>query len=202
MTKCAEACGGGWFSRMMRRPEIITRNNALLWGVAWLIISSMAGWYFRILPTSACGFIVSDYVPLVWHVALNVTVWITWALPVYVLLVAAYGRVNMVEVFGRLLFAHWPVTLVMLLPILGDRVLFATFAEDMTLSFRLDALSSVIYAVIMAMVVIWWWYWSYVALRKASRGVTDHVGWIYVAGMILGMVLSRTALSYMIAWLS
>lgn len=187
-----------WFGRFMRRPERISRNNALLWGVAWLIIASMAGWYFRVLPSSAFGLMVSDYVPLTWHVALNATMWITFTLPMYLLLVLTYGRVDIIEVFGRVLFAHWPVTLLLLLPILGDRVAFATFSEDITLGFKLYTSESVVYLAVMIIVAVWWVVWSYRALREASRNVTDHVGWIFVVGMLLGMVLCRTTMGYVI----
>lgn len=187
-----------WFGRFVRRPESISPNNALLWGVAGLIVASMAGWYFRVLPTSAFGLQLSDYIPLVWHVVLNATMWITFTLPMYILLVLTFGRVNIVEVFGRVLFAHWPVTLLFLLPIFGDRVAFATFSEDMMLGFKLYTSESVIYFVVMVIVAVWWIVWSYRAMREASRSVTDHVGWIFTTGMILGLVLCRTTMSYMI----
>lgn len=115
---------------IIHRPSVIKRNNALLWGLAWLIIASIAGWYFRLLPTSAYGVVVSVYVPLVWYLVLNVVIWITWVLLFYLVAVVVNRRVDSVDLFGRMLFAHWPVTLVMAIPIIGDRIAFSTLINS------------------------------------------------------------------------
>ena len=52
---------GSLFKRMLQRPASSSRNNALLWGVAWLIIGVIVAWYFQFVPTSMIGYTASGY---------------------------------------------------------------------------------------------------------------------------------------------
>jgi hypothetical protein len=59
--------------RMVNRPETISYTNALLWGVAWLIISTIGGWRLLLAPTSVVSYDVVGYMPLIRHLLLTFT---------------------------------------------------------------------------------------------------------------------------------
>lgn len=186
---------------IIHRPSVIKRNNALLWGLAWLIIASIAGWCFRLLPTSAYGVVASVYVPLVWYLVLNVVIWITWVLLFYLVAVVVNRRVDSVDLFGRMLFAHWPVTLVMAIPIIGDRIAFSTLINSPITSLRLSPLLSVVAILVMLFIGLWWLYWSYLAFRESTQLTGRKSVICFVLTAPLAWLLSHITTRYVIVWL-
>ena len=182
-------------------PSIVKRNNALLWGLAAMIIASMVGWYFRLLPTSIFGVVVSGYVPLHWYLLLNAVVWITWSSPFYLCALILNRKVDSVELFGRMLFARIPAILVMLIPILGDRILFASFVESPLMMFERDALYATIATIAMLVICVWTVVWSYQAFVTSLRGAKGIRLFAYIATLPLAWWISRVATEYVVAWI-
>ena len=65
------AGSGSFIARMLNRPATNSSNNALLWGLAWLIIGVICAWHFAFVPTSMIGYTASVKLPLVWQLALG-----------------------------------------------------------------------------------------------------------------------------------
>ena len=81
MTKSSGFGHYSWFMRcVVRRVETISEQNALLWGVAWLIIAAIVGWYFRLMPSSVVSFVPTGYVSLFWSLVLNMVLGVVWSL--------------------------------------------------------------------------------------------------------------------------
>jgi hypothetical protein len=99
---------------MVNKVDTLSTQNALLWGVAWLIISTLGGWYYGLMPVSAVGYDVVAHLPLVWHLMLNLVVWLVAASLLYVVILLYNRKAKFVDSYGRLLFAHWPATLLLL----------------------------------------------------------------------------------------
>ena len=114
--------GGSLVKRMINRPETLSANNALLWGIAWLIIGAIASWYFRFVPTSMISYTATGYVPLIWHVAIMMVVWVSFGLVFFAFGVVRNRRASMIDLFGRMLFAHWPITLLLVPGVVMNRV--------------------------------------------------------------------------------
>ena len=171
------------FKSVVSRPAGNTTRNALMWGVAWLIISAIGGWHLHLAPTSALGYDLFGYMPLLWHLAINVALGITFTLPFILAALIVNHQASVVETFSRLLFAHWPAVL-MLLPAMtvsGDR--YALLNNNLRVAFELDATSATLFALLLAVVVVWIVRWAYVAFRKA----TQRGG--YVMLMLFGVAL-------------
>ena len=171
------------FTSVVSRPAVNTTRNALMWGVAWLIISAIGGWHLHLAPTSALGYDLFGYMPLLWHLAINVALGITFTLPFILAALIVNRKASVVETFSRLLFAHWPAVL-MLLPAMtvsGDR--YALLNNNLRVAYELDATSATLFALLLAVVVVWIVRWAYVAFRKA----TQRGG--YVMLMLFGVAL-------------
>ena len=171
------------FKSVVTRPAENPTRNALMWGVAWLIISAIGGWHLHLVPTSALGYDLFGYMPLLWHLAINVALGIAFTLPFILAALIVNRQASVVETFGRLLFAHWPAVL-MLLPAMtvsGDR--YALLNNNLRVAFELDATSATLFALLLAVVVVWIVRWAYVAFRKA----TQRGG--YVMLMLFGVAL-------------
>lgn len=171
------------FTSVVSRPAVNTTRNALMWGVAWLIISAIGGWHLHLAPTSALGYDLFGYMPLLWHLAINVVLGITFTLPFILAALIVNRKASVVETFSRLLFAHWPAVL-MLLPAMtvsGDR--YALLNNNLRVAYELDATSATLFALLLAVVVVWIVRWAYVAFRKA----TQRGG--YVMLMLFGVAL-------------
>ena len=171
------------FKSVVSRPAGNTTRNALMWGVAWLIISAIGGWHLHLAPTSALGYDLFGYMPLLWHLAINVALGITFTLPFILAALIVNRKASIVETFSRLLFAHWPAVL-MLLPAMtvsGDR--YALLNNNLRVAYELDATSATLFALLLAVVVVWIVRWAYVAFRKA----TQRGG--YVMLMLFGVAL-------------
>ena len=182
------------FKRMVNRPENISRTNALLWGVAWLIIGAIAAWYFRFMPTSMFGYTTSGYVPLIWHVVIMLVVWMSLGVVYFAFGVMRNRRAGMVDIFGRMLYAHLPVTLLLVPGIIMNRVAYATFMSDATVAFKLYPLQSIVVALLAVVIVVWTLYWGYLAFRRAteSRGVLTLL--CYIIATPLAAYLSQIVL--------
>ena len=171
------------FKSVVNRPAENPTRNALMWGVAWLIISAIGGWHLHLAPTSALGYDLFGYMPLLWHLAINVALGITFTLPFILAALIVNRKASIVETFSRLLFAHWPAVL-MLLPAMtvsDDR--YALLNNNLRVAFELDATSATLFALLLAVVVMWIVRWAYVAFRK----VTTRGG--YVGLMLFGVAL-------------
>lgn len=157
------------FTSVVSRPAVNTTRNALMWGVAWLIISAIGGWHLHLAPTSALGYDLFGYMPLLWHLAINVALGITFTLPFILAALIVNRKASVVETFSRLLFAHWPAVL-MLLPAMtvsGDR--YALLNNNLRVAYELDATSATLFALLLVVVVVWIVRWAYVAFRKATQ---------------------------------
>lgn len=177
------------FKSVVNRPAGNTTRNALMWGVAWLIISAIGGWHLHLAPTSALGYDLFGYMPLLWHLAINVALGIAFTLPFILAALIVNRKASIVETFSRLLFAHWPAVL-MLLPAMtvsGDR--YALLNNNLRVAYELDATSATLFALLLAVVVMWIVRWAYVAFRK----VTTRCG--YVGLMLFGVALFVAAVA-------
>ena len=171
------------FKSVVNRPAENPTRNALMWGVAWLIISAIGGWHLHLAPTSALGYDLFGYMPLLWHLAINVALGIAFTLPFILAALIVNRKASIVETFSRLLFAHWPAVL-MLLPAMtvsGDR--YALLNNNLRVAYELDATSATLFTLLLAVVVMWIVRWAYVAFRK----VTARCG--YVGLMLFGVAL-------------
>ena len=193
---------GKFFVNLLNRPATNKSNNALLWGLAWLIITAIVGWYFRVMPTSSFGVITSDYVSLLNHVIINLVVWITACAAPFLLAVLINHKTKMVELFGRMLFAHWPVVILMLPAIFGDKIAFSTYMSSLT-NFNLDVTFgcqmaySIWMSVLVLGVLIWYLYWSYLAFSTATRRGGVVLFLMLVVVMALSWWLSSVTLDSM-----
>lgn len=179
--------------RLVHSPASNKRNNIVLWGFAGLIISSILGWYFLIAPTSMFGFIPEGYIPLHKHLIINTIIWIvSCALP-FAFAVAINRKTNVTELFGRMLYAHWPVMLLMLPAITGDdKIQYAIFMNGLN-NYNLASIIAIqpIYSkmmlVVVAILLLWYLYWSYKAFTKA----TNSGGRLVFVGFVVVMILSQ-----------
>ena len=186
--------GLSWWQRMVNRPATNSPSNALLWGVAWLIVATILGWHLHLVPMSLVDYDIYGYLPLLWHLAINVVVWITSASLFYLAAVIRNREVQIVELYGRMLFAHWPITLLML-PRLGvDSIDYALLVNDLPAAFEKSAVSATLFALLVIVVIVWYLYWSYQAFSKASqrRGgltIAMYVCVLYLANKLTMLVL-------------
>jgi hypothetical protein len=159
---------------LIRRPATITAKNALLWGLFWLLGGAILGWYFSIVPTS-----IVDYTwgrtALINYVIYGVVIWVALALPTLLVMWFAKGGVAVWEVFGRMLFAHLPITFVMLPAMFGDKVAYSTFMSS-PLSPQLSIIYTLLMSIYVVALVAWFFYWSYITFRK----ITQLKGWLGV----------------------
>lgn len=184
---------------MIDRPATNPSDVALLWGIAWLIIASIVGWYFKIAPSSSFGFVTTGYVSLTWHVVANAIVWVVSCVLPFTYAVLLNRNTRVVELFGRMLFAHWPVTLLMLPALIGDKIAYTIFMAglrnfDLATSYDVQPIYSLLMTVIVGIVMLWYLYWSYLAFRKSSQrgGLLVFVG--FLAVMIGSYYLSSMTL--------
>ena len=189
-----------WFKRcVVRRVESMSAQNALLWGVAWLIISAILGWYFRLMPTSAFSFVPTDYVQLMWSLIVSLVVWFTWSLLFVPLAIIRNPKTKSFELIGRLLFAHWPAVLLMLPAIVYNRIAYATFVGSPALGFELYPVFSAAMILVALLVVAWSMVWSYQAYT-VSTGCNKRVDkLIFVVVAVTSAILSDVVVGYVLA---
>lgn len=160
---------GSFLKRMINRPATNSRNNALLWGIAWLIIGAIASWHFQFVPTSMIGYTTSGYIPLIWHVAIALTVWVSYGVVFFAFGVMRNRRTGFIEAFGRMLFAHWPITLLLVPGIFFERIVYATFMSNPGAAYQLYPYQTVIMTVVAVVVGLWTIYWGYQAFSRATQ---------------------------------
>lgn len=193
--------GSSLLWRMVNRPAVNSKRNALLWGVAWLIISAIGGWHLRVAPASVMGYDLYGYLPLLWHLMLNVVVCVV---PISLFMVAALivnRSTNVGELFSRMLFAHWPATLLLLPAMFVGEVKYAMLNNALARVFESDVVVALLFSVLLFVVVVWVLYWGYVAFRVA----TQRGGWltmiVYLNALVLSALLTNEVLDATYLWL-
>lgn len=194
-----EGVGRRFLRSIIDRPAVNKSDSALLWGIAWLIITAIVGWYFRIAPTSSFGAIPVGYISLFDHVVINMVVWITACALPFLLAVMLNRGTRTVELFGRMLFAHWPVIILMLPAVLGDKISYSIYMSglshmDLSATFDYQHVYSFIMTLVVLGVAAWYVYWSYLAFRTATRrgGIITFL--LLVGAMMLSWWLSDAIL--------
>ena len=163
------AGSGSFIARMLQRPATNSRNNALLWGLAWLIIGVICAWHFAFVPTSMIGYTASVKLPLVWQLALGVAVWVSFGVVYFAFGVMRNRATGVTEMFGRMLFAHWPVTLLLVPGVLLNRVAYSTFMVDPVVAYANYPTDSIIMTAVVVVVGLWALYWGYLAFCRATQ---------------------------------
>ena len=103
-------------------------------------------------------------------------------------------RTGVTEMFGRMLFAHWPLTLMLVPGIFIDRIAYATFMHNPGVAYLQYPTETIIMAVTAVVVGLWTLYWGYLAFGRASRpGLVSLL--CYVVATPLAYYLSRWALA-------
>ena len=162
---------------VINRPTSRQSDVTLLWGIAWLIIISIIGWYFRIAPMSIFGFIPVGYVSLLWHVVLNTIIWVVSCVLPFAYAMYINRKTRTVELFGRMLYAHWPAMLLMLPGIVGGEsriYMYSTYMSglnryNLAQSFELYPEYTTLMLIMTCVILIWYVYWSYNAFSGATK---------------------------------
>lgn len=160
---------GSLFKRMLQRPASSSRNNALLWGVAWLIIGVIVAWYFQFVPTSMIGYTESGYISLAWQLAIAAAVWMAYGIVYFAFAVMRHRATGVTELFGRMLFAHWPITLMLVPGIFIDRIAYSTFMANPVVAFAKHPTETMIMGAVAVVVGLWTIYWGYLAFCRATQ---------------------------------
>ncbi len=161
---------GSFIARMLQRPATNSRNNALLWGLAWLIIGVICAWYFAIRPTSMIGYTICDRsVRLIWQLALGVAVWVSFGVVYFAFGVMRNRATGVTEMFGRMLFAHWPITLLLVPGIFINRIAYSGFMSNPGVAYLNYPTDTIIMAVVAVVVGLWTLYWGYLAFCRATQ---------------------------------
>lgn len=186
---------------MVRRPATISSTNALLWGVAWLIAGAMIGWHFSLVPTSMISYTWGG-ASLLWQVVYALTLWITSCVVVYAASLLINRRVGISELYGRMLFARWPIYLLMIPGMVADRVAYSTFMSNIfnpEASFSANPIFAAAMTVVTVAVLLWYLYWGYCAFSRStqSRGIVTFA--IYLLSMVGGYYLSHLSLRMLMA---
>ena len=181
---CRESVVALLKQRILNRPDLLSTNNALLRGLAWLIVGTIAAWHLCL-------------------VALALTMWIAYGVVYFALGVMLNRQATIVEIFGRLLFAHWPLTLMLAPAIFINRVAYATYMSDVVVAFKIYPYDSIVMTIVAVIVVVWALYWGYVAFRRAVQrnGVVMLV--CYIVATLAAYYLSTLLLGALyrgIAW--
>ena len=193
--------GSSLLWRMVNRPAVNSKRNALLWGVAWLIISAIGGWHLRVAPASVMGYDLYGYLPLLWHLMLNVVVCVV---PISLFMVAALivnRSTNVGELFSRMLFAHWPATLLLLPAMFVGEVKYAMLNNALARVFESDVVVALLFSVLLFVVVVWVLYWGYVAFRVATQRGAWLTMIVYLNALVLSALLTNEVLDATYLWL-
>lgn len=170
----------------------------LMWGLAWLIVGVILGWYLDFVPTSMFGYTWSA-VSLAWNTALGLVMWVSSTVLFYGVALLFSRKVSVVELFGRMLFAHWPVTLLLLPAVVGDKVAYSTFMSHPAVVFEQMPLYAALMSIFFAVVLVWYLYWGLCAFRKSLSRSGAVVSIAYVVTFVLSYMLSRYTLAVVYA---
>ena len=187
--------GGSIFANMLKRPSSSSSNNALLWGLAWLIVGVIASWKMDFVATSMVGYTTAGYIPLIWHLAIGATVWVSYSVVYFAFGVLRNRRTGVTEMFGRMLFAHWPITLLLVPTLFVDRMAYATFMYNPGVAYLNYPHDTIIMAVTAIVVGLWTLYWGYLAFSRASQRTGLVSLLCYVVATPLAYYLTRWALA-------
>lgn len=177
---------------LMCRPATVPAKKALLWGLFWMLVGAILGWYFSVVPTS-----IVDYTwgstALVNYVIYGVVMWVSLSIPTLLIVISRNRDVAVWEVCGRMLYAHIPVTFIMLPAMFGDKVDFSIFMSS-PFSSQLSLTYSVLMLLYVVALVAWFFYWSYVAFRH----LTQLKGWGSVILFVVAIYCSYWMSEYAI----
>ncbi len=185
---------GSLIMRMIKRPASNSSNNALLWGIAWLIIGAITTWHFDFVSTSMIGYTTSGYLPLIWQTAIALAVWMSFGVVYFAFGVMRNRSTGVTEMFGRMLFAHWPITLLLLPGIFINRVAYATFMLNPGLAYANYPTETAIMAVVAVVVALWTLYWGYLAFSRATQRPGFITLLCYIVATPLAYYLSKLVL--------
>lgn len=160
---------GSFIARMLKRPATNSSNNALLWGLAWLIIGVICAWHFAFVPTSMLEYTVHIKLPLIWQLALGVAVWVSFGVVYFAFGVMRNRATGVTEMFGRMLFAHWPITLLLVPGIFINRMAYSTFMSNPGVAYANFQTETIIMAFVSVVVLLWTLYWGYLAFCRATQ---------------------------------
>lgn len=149
------------------RPATIPAKKALLWGLFWMLGGAIIAWYISVVPTSIVGY-TWGRAALISYVIYGAAIWVTVALPTLLLSLLHNRKVAVWEVCGRMLYAHIPVTFVIVPAMFSDRVAYSTFMAS-PLSAQLPTLYVVLMSLYMVLLMVWFIGWSYVAFKHATQ---------------------------------
>lgn len=177
------------------RPAIVTAKKSLLWGLFWMLVGAILGWYFSVVPTS-----IVDYTwgrnALISYVIYGLLIWVSLAVPTLLVVLLLRRRVVVWELFGRMLYAHIPVTFIMLPAMFGDKVSFSIFMSS-PFSSQLSLPYVVLMLLYVVVLVAWFFYWSYVVFRH----VTQLKGFVCVVLFVVALTISYWMSEYAIGGL-
>ena len=153
--------------KILHRPQQISTSNAMLWGIVWLIVGAIAGWHYDIIPATLFSY-TWGHISLFGQVRMAIFLGLCSSL-IFAFSSLRYGTTSFVDVVARMLYARSPLTLLMLLGVVGDRVAFSTFATNPLVAFEQVPQMSVVMTVTTALIMIWYLYWSYTAYRSVMN---------------------------------
>ncbi|MBQ8366337.1 MAG: hypothetical protein IJX40_01210 [Alistipes sp.] len=184
---------GLMFNRMVDRPATNEKSMALMWGLAWLIVGVILCWYLDLVPTSMFGY-TWGAVSLAWNTALGLVMWVSSTVVFYGVALLFNRKVSVTELFGRMLFAHWPVTLMLLPAVVGDKVAYSTFMSHPAVVSDQVPLYGVLMSIFSAVVLVWYFYWGLCAFRRSLSRSGAVVFVAYVVAFVLSFLLSEYTL--------
>jgi ABC-type spermidine/putrescine transport system permease subunit I len=93
--------------------------------------------------------------------------------------------------FGRMLFAHWPITLLLVPSFFINRMAYATFMSDPLVAYANYPTDSLIMAAVVLVVGVWSLYWGYLAFSRATQRKGFVTLLCYVVATPLAYYLSK-----------
>lgn len=173
-----EAVGLPLWRRLAWRPQLMDSRQALLKGLAWLIVATMLSWYFRVVPTSTISFDVAGYVALWKCLVEQLMLWVATAVMLYLVMALTGSERSFKELASRVLYARLPIYLLILPVIVGGfRVEYAVVVNDPMQAFAEYPLM-ILYALFAVAMVLTYLWWSYRAFAKV-RGTEDMRGVVF-----------------------
>lgn len=181
--------------RLAWRPALLDGRQALLKGLAWLIVATMLSWYFRVAPTSTIAFDVAGYVALWKCLVEQLLLWGATAVMLYLVMALTGSESNFKELASRVLYARLPIYLLIPPAIVGGfRVEYAVVVNDPMQAFAEYPLT-IAYAVFAAVMVLAYIWWNYRVFAKV-RGTEDMRGGVFfVVGIALAYEVSQWLMS-------
>ena len=184
---------------LLHRPVAISTRNALLWGLFWLLGSAILGWHFFVVPTSLVGYTWGS-VTLLTQTIYALLMLVSLALSMVVVALMYSPKVGVGELVGRMLYAHAPITLLMLPAIIGDKVAYSIFMVN-PFNTQLSTLYVVLMVLFVAFILVWYIYWSYIAFSRSVNRKGWRVIAVFGVAMMLSYILSKEMLSWTIYYI-